>query len=159
MANLTISKITRTHSIWRYLFPLQSIAQFVSAALIFMTFMSIASISIYLLDSSALFPVLSAAAIGGAYFGFYPVLPACMVLNTKHAAIHHVKVLNEIILSIGYAVSMSTDTCYRYQNKLPPWLSWKEQDLEFLVHAHAIEIKGPIGSLRSLEKKMKCMES
>lgn len=147
---ITASPITRTHNVFLYLFPIQSWRQFVSTAIIFTVGLSFFAYLIYRYDPDAMVVSLLGGVVGGAACGLYPMLPGRIKFTTRGEARHFLPEIQQHMKVLGYVESGSSPTRTHYRSKFPRWVRWDEQDMEIAVRAHAIEVNGPVLSLRLL---------
>jgi hypothetical protein len=159
-APFTLSKIERTHSLWRYLWPFQSVKQF----LLFMT----ASIAIALvcfilarawpdvepLQSGAGALILALMIIWPCY-----ELPAKMIILTRDSARQFIPQLEKVIINWGFSVSpldlyVNKDQI-NFIIKWPPYLAWlysPEQNIKLRrLSENEIELRGPARILNSIQ--------
>lgn len=151
MKAVTISPIRRTHSVFRYFLPFQSQRQVVTMAIILVVGLPFFGFLLYRFDPDANLVVsLLGGVVGAVSFSLSPMLPAHMQLTTRSEARHFVQALGEHIISLGYVELRSTPTSKRYRSKHPRWLRWDEQEVEIVVSGNAIDVNGPVLSLRLL---------
>ena len=89
------------------------------------------------------------------------VLPAAMVgpgrfeMNTRFDARHMLATLDEALVSLGYRRSPS-DTEQLSYFRPRPWLSARDGSILVEVSPHALQVVGPVGSLRLLQQRIAC---
>lgn len=150
MSAITVSATTRTHSVFRYFLPVQSLHQFVHAVVLTAVVLALGGIPIYLFDPEALSFVLLCGAAGAFGAGFYPVLPGHMKLTTRGEARHFVPDIDKHMTQLGYVEFRSSPTGKRYRSRARPWMRWEEQEVEIAVGANVIDVNGPVATLRWL---------
>lgn len=152
-----VSKVKRTHHLWRYLWPFQSIKQaliilFASLLIMFFhtTILHLRPQWTPMLSSRAAFILLLII------LGPCTALPAKLTVITQGSAKQFVPQLEKLISEQGYAVSpLNTSKGQIYFcAKWPPYLTWlysPEQNVELRrVCENEIELRGPARSLNSL---------
>lgn len=154
MKNISISQVVRAHQPHRLLFPVQSWNQLMSF-LLTLAFSVGATVVLFNLVMPTAPPafVVIPAIVGGS-LPLFAVLPARLVIATRFHAQHLTSRLDESIRSLGYARDEERSGALRYQARSPLWLRSKENRIVVTVREHAIEIEGPIATLRTLQKKM-----
>lgn len=153
-----VSKVKRTHRLWRYLWPFQSIRQ---ASVIFFASLLIFFFHTIILHLNPQWaPMLSSS---GAFILLLIILGPCTELPAKMTIIIHgsakqfVPQMEKLILEQGFAVSPLNTTKEQiyFIAKWPPYLTWlysPEQNIELRrLCENEIELRGPARSLNSLQ--------
>ena len=152
MKNVTCSEVERTHSVLRFLCPIQSWSQFLSVVVTYVLGLSVVALVIHLLDpSEPLAYIMVCASLGGSW-ALFAALPARIELTTSTEARHFVKSVQEKIMASGYREVKAIPGGMHFRSKLPRWLRWAENEVNLVAHDHAIELSGPAVALRLLKR-------
>lgn len=151
MSAITVSATTRTHSVFRYFWPVQSLHQFVHAVVILGVLLPSFGLLIYLFGDREAIPIVMLGGLAGAIgAGFYPVLPGHMKLTTRGEARNFLPDIDKHMTQLGYVEFRSSPTGKRYRSRARPWMRWEEQEVEITVGANVIDVNGPVATLRWL---------
>lgn len=156
----TLSKVKRTHSPWRYLWPFQSVKQFflfmVASATIALTCFTLARLwpNVEALQSGAGALILLLLIIWPCY-----ELPAKMTITTRGPARQFIPQLEKVIINWGFSGPLpnlnSSKDSINFLIKWPPYLAWlysPEQNVELhRLNENEIELRGPARILNSLQ--------
>lgn len=154
---VTISRVQRTHTWWRYFWPIQTWDELRSTLTVLAIGLPVVAVVKHLLAPTGMLSVLIGGAIGGILSIGYCALPARLTLTTRSEARHHLKDLQAMLLAQGY---VTTDQpvlpgSYLYRSKLPRWLICDAHDnLKLVVRDHQIVLTGPIASLYLLRARL-----
>ncbi|MDQ1813074.1 hypothetical protein RBA41_07120 [Massilia sp. CCM 9210] len=157
-----VSKIKRTHSLWRYLWPFQSLKQFlVFCALSLFIFLGCTLLARLWPDVVPLQSGSGAFILGLLIWGPCMTLPARMTIITRGTARQFIPRLEQLLQEDDYTISALTtnkDRIY-FRFKWPSYLAWlhsPEQDLELSrICENDIELHGPARALYSLEMSLR----
>ena len=89
------------------------------------------------------------------------LMPAAMVgpgrfeMNTRLDARHMIGTLEEALVSLGYRRTASDPDRISYFRPRP-WLRGREGSIVVAVKPHALQVVGPVGSLRLLQQRIAC---
>jgi hypothetical protein len=157
--NLQISPVQRTHSPLRFLWPIQSLSQFVSFALSCIVILTIIAGALHLWGPPWMSPpiVLLFAALG-ATWSLFSVLPAKIEMNTPSEARFFVKDVSETITDFNYGDGVpsgdGSTLCRRFVHKGPRWQRVLESEITLTAQDHTIELRGPVVMLRLIRRRL-----
>ncbi len=153
MDKIKVSKVIRTHGLRKWIWPFQSWSQFTS----FVFFEAVGGlIVIFILKLDADVPmwVLFSALLGG-FPALYAALPGRLEIKRTDVDVNAVITLLKNFLWFGRYVEYDTSNSeYRFQNKLPAWLLWKENEVLIRYSEGSVLIEGPVSILNKIEKKL-----
>lgn len=149
MENVTFSEVKRAHGLLRFLWPIQSLPQVKTAALIYAVVLPLIALVVWMSgDHDSLWGTLICAAIGGTG-SFFLHLPATLELTTRGEARHFVGDVSDLLHKCGYAEDerRGGNLHFAGRRQWPRWISryfrWKETEIDLSVHEHTITLRGP----------------
>ncbi len=93
--------------------------------------------------------------------GLLPLLvaaPARFEIRTRFEARHILPTLDDTLGALGYlpepCAAGGRQRRYRWQRR--QWPGWNEGPVTVTVHAHALELAGPVTVLREVQRRMAC---
>jgi hypothetical protein len=81
--------------------------------------------------------------------------PGRFEMNTRFDARHMISTLDDALTSLGYRRAASESDHIRYFRPRP-WLRGREGAIEVAVTPTALQVVGPVGSLRLLQQRIAC---
>lgn len=147
---IIVSSLIRTHSPWRYLFPLQSYSQAFSYAITMVVGLTAAAVALNLLDPAApLLTVLLGSAAGGSV-ALYGVLPGKMYVRDRST--EAVRIIHQYMATSSYRYIQPCADGYRYITGRWPLLWWRENHITITLGNHSeLAIEGPMIGLLQLK--------
>lgn len=147
---IIVSSITRTHSPWRFLFPLQSCSQALSYTITLIVGLLMVTLALHLLDpTEPSIAVLIGSAAGGTA-SLYGVLPGRM--RVRDSSNEAAEIIHHYIMKSRYR-NMETDAnSYRYTAGRLPLLWWPENNVTITVLSPSeLSVEGPLIGLLQLK--------
>jgi hypothetical protein len=148
MKNVMFSEVKRAHSLLRFLWPVQSLAQVKTAALIYAFGLPLMALVVWLIDPDYLWVTLTGASVGGTG-SFFLHLPATLELTTRGEARHFVGEVSDLLHQCNYAEAERCGSNLHFADlrQWPSWIPryfrWKETEIDLAVHEHTITLRGP----------------
>jgi hypothetical protein len=151
-----LSPIRPLHSRASLLFPVQSVGQAISLALIFAGVAALAFGAVSLTEGHAS-PWMVLPTLAGGLPSLYFALPGAFEVRTRAEARHWLPDIEEILRFLGYRIQTveRPGQAWRYRLNHPRWLRWRENEIELrLTGERQIDIRGPKMALRLLRKHL-----
>lgn len=151
MENVMFSEVKRAHSLLRFLWPVQSLGQVKTAALIYSFGLPLVALVVWLVGShDDLAVALIGAALGGTG-SFFIHLPATLELKTRGDARHFLGEVSNLLKKYGYCDGERRGPNLHFVGRWPRWwphwvpryFRWKEGEIDLSVHDHTITLRGP----------------
>jgi len=147
---IIVSSITRTHSPWRFLFPLQSYSQALSCGITLVVGLFVVTLGLHLVDAAEpSIAILIGSAAGGSAT-LYGVLPGrmCVRDSSNEAA----EIIHHYIVKSRYRNVEAHTNSYRYTAGRWPLLWWTENNVTITVLSQSeLSIEGPLIGLLQLK--------
>lgn len=153
MKSVTFSEIVRIQERPGFLRRIDTWRQSLPWALTLLAGLPLLTLVLHLIDPDAPLAYLILPAIVGG------VLPVCMLgpgrfeMRTRFDAHYMLTTLDEALGALGYRRLAADSTSIRYFRPRP-WLRGQEGAISVAVREHALEIVGPVGSLRLLQHRI-----
>lgn len=151
MENVMFSKVKRAHSLLRFVWPVQSLGQVKTAALIYAFALPLVVIVVSLFgDHDLLWGTLIGSVLGGTG-SFFLHLPATLELTTRGEARHFVGEVSGLLKKYGYLDGEWRGSNLHFVGRWPRWwprwvphyFRWKEGEIDLSAHDHTITLRGP----------------
>jgi len=112
-------------------------------------------LAMHLIDPDTPLTFIVLPALAGALLPVAMLGPGRFEMRTRFDAHYMLSTLDEAMDGLGYrrSASDSARICYFRPR---PWLRGQEGAITVAVQAHALEVVGPVGSLRLLQHRMAC---
>jgi len=153
MKSVTFSEIVRVRQRPGYLRRLATWRQSLPWALTLLAGLPLLMLALHLIDpGTPLAYIVLPALLGG-------VLPVCMLgpgrfeMQTRFDARYMINTLDEAMAALGYRKSGDDSERISYYRPRP-WLRQQEGAITVAVLPHALEVVGPVGSLRLLQHRI-----
>jgi hypothetical protein len=156
IAGVTISKVERTHALWRYLWAFQSRRALLTILALNAVILPMVAGFGYLIGSQAVLQAVLFSAVCGLICGLYPLLPATLTLAAAGSPRSALVDLQARLIRLGYVASDQPPHPGRlhYRSKRSRFWRWDEQDVELLVHEHELVLNGPVAILAMLRARL-----
>lgn len=147
MKNVTFSDIERVPEQARHPSPL--VHPRFGARLALMLGLALLALALRQADPGAPLAYIVVPVLAGGLLPMLAMMPGRFEVTTRFEACHLVVTLDEALGRLGYAPAERAPGALRYRAR-----SGKE--IAVTVHAHALEVTGPVQALRALRRKMAC---
>lgn len=155
MKSVTFSEIVRIQQQPSFLRRIGTWRQSLPWALTLLAGLPLLVLAMHLIDPDAPLTYIALPAMIGA------LLPVCMLgpgrfeMRTRFDAHYMLATLDDALGGLGYRRSGADSTSIRYFRPRP-WLRGQEGAITVAVQPHALEVIGPVGSLRLLQHRIAC---
>lgn len=153
MKSVTVSEIERIHERPGFLRRVGTWRQCLPWALTMLAGLPVLVLALWLIDPSTPLSYIVLPALAGA------LLPMCMLgpgrfeMRTRFDAHYMISTLDEALAALGYRRAEAANDSIRYWRPRP-WLRAQEGAITVAVRPHALEVIGPVGSLRLLQHRI-----
>lgn len=110
---------------------------------------------LHFIDPGTPLPFIVLPALAGGLLPIAMMGPGRFEMNTRFDARHMINTLDDALTSLGYRRTASDPERISYFRPRP-WLRGREGAIEVAVTPHALQVKGPVGSLRLLQQRIAC---
>ena len=111
-------------------------------------------VAFHLLDPTAPLGYIVLPVLAGALLPLAGALPGRLEVTTRFRACHLVGTLDDALGKLGYEPATRAPGSLRYRARTSPWPAWRKREIAVTVHAHALELTGPVPALRALRQQM-----
>ena len=111
-------------------------------------------LALHLFDPTAPLALIVLPVLAGLALPLCASAPGRLDVNTRFDASHMSMTLDSTLASLGYARCEAGPGLLRYARTTRPSWRARPQTVNVRVHAHALEVVGPIPVLRSLQKAL-----
>ena len=111
-------------------------------------------LALHLFDPSAPLALIVLPVLAGLALPLSASVPGRLDVNTRFDASHMSMTLDSTLASLGYARCEAAPGLLRYVKTTRPSWRTRAQTVNVKVHAHALEVIGPVPVLRSLHKAL-----
>ncbi len=155
MKSVTLSEIVRIRerpfflrrlATWRQLFPW---------VLTLAVGLPLLMLVLHAIDPETPLPFIVLPALAGGLMPVAMMGPGRFEMRTRFDAHHMIGALDEALVSLGYRRAVSDPDHISYFRP-QPWLRAREGLIEVAVHPHTLQVVGPVGSLRLLQRRIAC---
>ena len=155
MKSVTFSEIVRIHerpfflrrpATWRQLFPW---------VLTLAVGLPLLILVVHAIDPGTPLSYIVLPAIAGGLMPVAMMGPGRFEMSTRFDANHLIGTLDEALVSLGYRRTGSDPERISYFRP-QPWLRGREGAIVVAVKPHALQVVGPVGSLRLLQQRIAC---
>lgn len=154
MQNVTLSAVVRDHARRQFLFPLRSWRQLGAYIVTLALGLPVIAFLAHLLDPAAPLAYIVAPVVAGGLLPAFALLPGRLEVNTRFHAHHLTGTLDETMRRLGYTKAEADGADARYRARR--WLSGRDADVAVIFYPHAANITGPLGTLRALQRQLRC---
>ena len=155
MKSVTFSEIVRIRKRPFFLARQDTWRQLLPWGLTLLLGLPLLVLALRFIDPGAPLPFIVLPALAGALLPAAMVGPGQFEMNTRFDARHMLATLDEALVSLGYRRSPS-DTEQLSYFRPRPWLSARDGSILVEVSPHALQVVGPVGSLRLLQQRIAC---
>lgn len=110
----------------------------------------------HLLDPTAPLAYIVVPILLGGLLPATQILPGRFEVTTRFDACHMVLTLDEALDKLGYEQTERAPGSVRYRARGARWPRWLDKDITVTVHEHALEVTGPVPTLRALRRHIAC---
>lgn len=155
MKSVTFSEIVRVRQRPGFLSRIETWRQSLPWALTLLAGLPLLVLAMHLIDPDAPLPFLVLPALIGGLLPVWMLGPGQFEMRTRFDARYMITTLDETLEALGYRRTAADSASIRYFRPRP-WLRGQEGAIVVAVREHALEIVGPVGSLRLLQHRMAC---
>lgn len=155
MKSVTFSEIVRVRQRPGFLSRVETWRQSLPWALTLLAGLPLLVLAMHLIDPDAPLPFLVLPALIGGLLPVWMLGPGRFEMRTRFDARYMITTLDETLAALGYRRTAADNASIRYFRPRP-WLRGQEGAIVVAVREHALEIVGPVGSLRLLQHRMAC---
>lgn len=155
MKSVTFSEIVRVRQRPGFLSRVETWRQSLPWALTLLAGLPLLVLAMHLVDPDAPLPFLVLPALIGGLLPVWMLGPGRFEMRTRFDARYMITTLDETLAALGYRRTAADNASIRYFRPRP-WLRGQEGAIVVAVREHALEIVGPVGSLRLLQHRMAC---
>ncbi|MGH8854623.1 MAG: hypothetical protein ACREWI_10135 [Telluria sp.] len=112
-------------------------------------------LTLHAIDPQTPLPFIVLPALAGALVPVAMLGPGRFEMNTRFDAHDMIGTLDEALVSLGYRRTLSDPDHLSYFRP-QPWLRGREGSIDVAVKPHALQVVGPVGSLRLLQQRITC---
>jgi hypothetical protein len=156
MKSVTFSDIERVQARSRVLPSLPSIQRLSTLALLLALGLPVLMIAFHLLDPSAPLGYIVIPVLLGGLLPATHVLPGRFEVTTRFDACHMVLTMDEALGKLGYEQAGRAPGSLRYCARNARWPGWLDKEIIVDVREHALEVTGPVPTLRALRRIIVC---
>ncbi|OON60506.1 hypothetical protein B0920_16110 [Massilia sp. KIM] len=153
MKSVTFSEIVRIHQRPGYLRRTATWRQSLPWALTMLAGLPVLVMALHLIDPATPLPYVVLPAVLGALVPLCMLGPGRFEMRTRFDAHYMISTLDEALAALGYRKSGDADDSIRY-TRSRPWLRSQDGAITVAVQPHALEVIGPVGSLRLLQHRI-----
>ncbi len=151
MKSVMFSEVVRSNSGGGFL---RSLSPLTAYGLTLVIGLPLLVLALHLFDPKAPLAVIVLPALAGLALPLCVSAPGRLDVNTRFDASHMSMTLDSTLASLGYARCEAGPGLLRYVRTTRPSWRTRTQTVNVKVHAHALEVIGPIPVLRSLQKAL-----
>ena len=155
MKSVTFSEIVRIHERPFFLGRRGTWRQLLPWVLTLALGLPLLMLVLHFIDPGTPLPFIVLPALAGGLLPVAMMGPGRFEMNTRFDARHMISTLDDALTSLGYRRTASDPDCISYFRPRP-WLRGREGAIEVAVTPHALQGKGPVGSLRLLQQRIAC---
>jgi hypothetical protein len=156
MKSVTISEVVRAHNRSRLLFPIQSWRQLASLATTLALGLPAIMLMFHLIDPATPLACIVIPVLAGGLLPVFAALPGRFEMTTRFDARYLVPRLDDTLKALGYAQAGQQRGAVRYRARNAGWFHCQEKEISVRLSEHALEIVGPIVTLRALQRHIAC---
>lgn len=156
MKSVTFSEIERIGQTARPLsiaLPGQALAML---ALSLVLGLSVLATALHLLDPDAPLSYIVVPVLLGGLLPVARALPGRFEVATRFSAYHLIGTLDTTLDGLGYAPAERGQNTLRYRLRAGRLPQWAAADIAVTIGAHALEVTGPVRTLRALRRQLAC---
>lgn len=153
MKSVTFSEIVRIRERPGFLRRISTWRQSLPWALTLLAGLPVLVLVLHLIDPGTPLPYIVLPALAGGLMPVWMLGPGRFEMRTRFDAHYMIGTLDEAMAALGYRKSVSDNTSIRY-HRPRPWLRAQEGAITVAVRPHALEVIGPVGSLRLLQHRI-----
>lgn len=154
MKSVSLSQVVRSNASYRALCPIQSWGELVSLALTLVVGLTLIATLFMAIDPTAPVAYIVLPVLLGGMLPVFAALPARFEVFTRFHAQHFLKTLDETILEMGFTPGESPAERTRVYCRKATLFHWKDNAIAVTVHEHAIQVGGPVATLKLLQQKL-----
>lgn len=154
MKSVSLSQVVRSHDSFRFFCPLQSWSQFLSLAVTLCAGLTGIALLFMAIDPTAPMAYIIVPILLGGLAPVFAALPGQFKVITRFDAHYFLKTLDQTIASMGYSAELPVAGRTRRYCRGTGLFNWKEHVIAVTVTEHAINVDGPIFTLRMLQQKL-----
>ena len=153
MQSITFSEIVRIHERPFFLGRRGTWRQLLPWVLTLALGLPLLMLVLHFIDPETPLPFIVLPALAGGLMPVAMMGPGRFEMNTRFDVRHMISTLDEALTSLGYRRSASdTDRISYFRPR--PWLRGREGAIEIAVTPNALQVMGPVGSLRLLQQRI-----
>lgn len=156
MKSVTFSEIERIGQNTRPLsiaLPAQRLA---TLALSLVLGLSVLAMALHLLDPGAPLSYIVVPVLLGGLLPVARALPGRFEVATRFSAYHLIGTLDTALDGLGYVPAERGQNTLRYRIRAGRLPQWPSADIAVTVGDHALEVTGPVRTLRALRRQLAC---
>lgn len=156
MKSVTFSEIERVSQGPRRLsivLPGQGLA---TLALRLVLGLAVLAMALHLLDPGAPLSYIVVPVLLGGLLPVARALPGRFEVATRFSAYHLIGTLDTTLDSLGYAPAERSQSTLRYRIRAGRLPKWPTADIAVTIGDHALEVTGPVRTLRALRRQLAC---
>jgi len=151
MKSVTFSEVVRSNTGGGFLHGLSPLTAYGLTLVIGLPLLVVA---LHLFDPTAPLAAIVLPVLAGLAVPLCISAPGRLDVNTRFDASHMSMTLDSTLASLGYARCEASPGLLRYVKTTRPSWRTRAQTVNVKVHAHALEVIGPIPVLRSLQRAL-----
>lgn len=155
MKSVTFSEIVRIHERPFFLGRRGTWRQLLPWVLTLALGLPLLMLAMHLIDPGTPLPYIVLPALAGGLMPVAMMGPGRFEMNTRFDANHMISALDEALVSLGYCRTAAAPDSISYFRPRP-WLRGREGAIVVAVKPHALQVVGPVGSLRLLQQRIAC---
>ena len=155
MNSITFSEIVRIHERPFFLGRRATWRQLLPWALTLALGLPVLMLVLHFIDPGTPLPFIVLPALAGGLLPVAMMGPGRFEMNTRFDARHMINTLDDALTSLGYRRTASDPDRISYFRPRP-WLRGREGAIVVAVKPHALQVVGPVGSLRLLQQRIAC---
>ena len=156
MKSVTFSDIERVEAHARFLPIIRSAQRQMTLALTLGLGLPALMLALHVIDPTAPLAYIVVPVLLGGIVPLARSLPGRLEVSTRFSACHLVGTLDDALDKLGYVSTDRGPGAVRYRVRTARWPQWQSNDIAVTVHEHALEVTGPVQTLRALRRQMAC---
>ena len=154
MKSVTFSEVVRADERARLLNPVRPSRQLALFGVTLASGLSLLMLVLHLVKPDTPLAYIVLPALAGGLVPVFAAVPGRFEVSTRFDARHMVGTLDETLASLGFAPAAQAPGAVRYRSREALWRGWRSTEVTVTVRAHALEVVGPIDTLRVLQQRL-----
>jgi hypothetical protein len=154
MKSVTFSEVVRANDRSRLLNPVRSWRQLALFGVTLAIGLSLLMLVLHLVKPATPLAWIVLPVLAGGLLPVFAAVPGRFEVSTRFDARHMVGTLDETLGSLGFAPAAHAPGAVRYRSRDAGWRGWGSAEVAVTVREHALEVVGPIDTLRALQQRL-----